>query len=203
MMTLNRTVPSLLICFMLLSFACGEEEKPPESTDGGEVVTAPERRDINLERFGVTFTVANALWDDGELIQDPVNNSDTAMLRSPETGAYLSVFCQDRGQELTVEDRDLALEDKLWELEPTFPGMTETGRETVALGGIEAVRVEFTFNVEGTPWRARDWTLVEGTTLCGVQFATPEKDWEGLMGEVDAVLKSFTMTGAEETPPVG
>jgi hypothetical protein len=192
----------LLIPVCLLPLACGEQ-KPPESTDGGPVVTnAPERRDINLDRFGVTFSVATALWDEGELIQDPANDSDTAMLRSPDTGAYLSVICQNRGKELTAEDRDLALEDKLWELEPTFPGMAEVGREPVALGGLEAVRVEFTFNVEGTPWRAWDWTLVQGTTLCGIQFAAPQKDWEGLMGEVDAVLASFDMTGTE-TPPTG
>jgi len=200
---MRKPVWFLLILVCLIPLACGEETKPPEDKDGGEVVTAPERRDINLERFGLTFSVANALWDDGELIQDPANNSDTAMLRSPETGAYLSVFCQNRGQELTVEDRDLALEDKLWELEPTFPDMTQTGREAVALADVEAVRVEFTFNVEAAPWRAWDWTLVKGQTLCGIQFAAPEKDWEGLMEEVDAVLASFVMTGMGETPPTG
>jgi hypothetical protein len=186
----------LLIPVCLIPLACGEETKPPESPDGGEVTAAAERRDINLERFGLTFTVANDLWDDGELIQDPANDSDTAMLRSPETGAYLSVFCRNQGQELTVEDRDSALEDKLWELEPTFPGMAETGREMVELAGVEAVRVEFTFNVEGAPWRCWDWTLVKGRTLCGIQFAAPEKDWKGLTGEVDAVLASFEINEA-------
>jgi hypothetical protein len=180
----------LLIPVCLIPLACGQ------------VVTAPERRDIVLERFGVTFSVANDLWDDGELKQDPANDSDTAMLRSPKTGAYLSVICQNRGQDLTVEDRDLALEDKLWELEPTFPGMTEVGREAVGLAGVEAVRVEFTFNVEGAPWRAWDWTLVKGQTLCGIQFAAPQKDWVGLMGEMDAVLASFDMTGAEVKAPL-
>jgi hypothetical protein len=194
----------LLIPACLIPLACGEETKPPESPDGGEVTTAPERRDINLERFGLTFTVANALWDSGELIQDPATGSDTAMLRSPDTGAYLSVFCRNQGKELTAEDRDLALEDKLWELEPTFPGMAEMGREPVELAGAEAVRVEFTFNVEGAPWHAWDWTLVKGQTLCGIQFAAPEKDWKGLMGEVDAVLASFEINEAPaETAPTG
>ncbi|MCX7022567.1 MAG: hypothetical protein NTW26_09920 [bacterium] len=189
-----------LVC--LIPLACGEEKAPSDGTDGGEVVTAPARRDVNLERFGVTFSVANDLWDDGELIQDPANDSDTAMLLSPKTGAYLSVFCQNRGQELTVEDRDLALEDKLWELEPSFPDMTEVGREQVDLSGIKAVRVEFTFNVEDTPWRAWDWTLVKGQTLCGIQFAASQKDWKSLMGELDAVLASFEMTGAEVKAPL-
>jgi len=179
----------LLILLYILPLACGEQ-RPPE------------RRDIVLERFGVTFSIANDLWDSGELKQDPANDSDTAMLRSPKTGAYLSVFCQNRGQDLTADDRDLALEDKLWELEPTFPGMTEVGREAVGVAGVEAVRVEFTFNVEGAPWRAWDWTLVKGRTLCGIQFAAPQKDWEGLMGEMDAVLASFDMTGAEGKTPL-
>jgi len=192
----------LLIPACLIPLACGEEQKPPESPDGGETVTAPERRDINLERFGLTFTVANALWDEGELIQDPATGSDTAMLRSPETGAYLSVFCRNQGAELTAEDRDLALEDKLWELEPTFSGMAEVGREAVELAGVEAIRVEFTFNVEGAPWRCWDWTLVKGQTLCGIQFAAPEKDWKGLMGEVDAVLTSFEIKVAHGEAPL-
>ncbi|MCK4592920.1 hypothetical protein KAU45_00360 [bacterium] len=183
----------LLLIFLLtfLPLACGEEEEPTE--DGEEVEPEPSRRDINLERFGVTFSVSNVLWDSGELIQDPVNNTDTALLRSPETGAYLSVFCQNLGRDLTPDDRDLALEDKLWELEPMFPNMTEVGRVPVELAGVGAVRVEFTFDAEGVPWRVRDWTLVKGQTLCGIQFAAPGEDWDGLLEEIEAVLDSFNM----------
>jgi len=198
---LKKLIPPLFILILiLLPLACGEEE-PVEDADAEEVEPEPARRDINLERFGVTFSVSNDLWDDGELIQDPVNNTDTALLRSPETGAYLSVFCQNLERDLTPEDRDLALEDKLWELEPMFPNMTEVSREPVELAGVETIRVEFTFDAEGVPWRARDWTLVKGRTLCGIQFAAPGEDWDGLLDEIDAVLDSFNMAvDAAEVP---
>jgi hypothetical protein len=199
---MHKLVLPLVVLMFVVPLACGEEEEPPEDADGGEVEPAPARRDINLERFGLTFSVANALWDDGELIQDPANDSDTALLRSPETGAYLSVFCQNRGEELTVEDRDLALEDKLWELEPMFPGMTEVARDLVELAGIEAVLVEFTFDADGVPWRVRDWTLVSGQTLCGIQFAAPEGDWEDFLGEIEAVLASFEVAETAAEAPL-
>ncbi len=196
----NNGLFILISLLMFLPLACGEEEEPVEDIE--EVEPEPARRDINLERFGVTFSVSNDLWDDGELIQDPANNTDTALLRSPETGAYLSVFCQNQGDELTPEDRDMALEDKLWELEPMFPNMTEVSRDLVELAGVEAVRVEFTFDAEGIPWRVRDWTLVKGQTLCGIQFAAPEEDWDGLLEEIEAVLDSFNMAVAAAEVPL-
>ena len=196
---MRKLTPLLFTLLFIIPLACGEEE--PEAVENG-VEPAPERRDINLERFGLTFTVGGDLWDSGELIQDPAQNADTALLRSPATGAYLSVLCRDTGRGLTDKDRDLALADKLWELEPSLPGMKETGRELVEVGGIEAVRVELAFAVEGAPWRAWDWTLVEGTTLCGIQFAAPEEHWAGYADELAAILSSFTLEAADEVPPL-
>jgi|GEM_PF-3470753 len=196
---LLKLLPLLLITALLFALSCDEEAvEEPVVEDGDVVVEEPERREINLERFGLNFTVANDRWDEGQLVIDPENNAEQAVLFTPDGSGLINILCQQNDEPLTAEDRDLALEDKLWEIEPQFPGFTELSRETIPLAETEAVLVEFTAQWgDGSTWRFYDYTFVRGTTLCGIQFGSAEVSFEELSGELELILASLSLAVGE------
>jgi len=188
----------LLLTTLLFTLSCDDEAE--EITVDGEdvIVEEPTRREINLERFGLTFTVANDRWDEGQLVIDPENNAEQAVLFVPDGSGFFNILCQQNDEPLTTEDRDLALEDKLWEIEPQFQGFTEISRKTIPLSETEAILVEFTaLGGDGSPWLFYDYTLVRGTTLCGIQFGSAEDSSEELSGELELILSSLSLAIGE------
>ncbi len=197
---LRKLLPLLLLAALLFSLSCDDQEAvdAPVVEDEDVIIEEPARREISLERFGLTFTVANDLWDEGQLVIDPENNAEQAVLFTPDGSGFVNVLCQQNDEPLTAEDRDLALEDKLWEMEPQFPGFAELSRETIPLAETEAVLVEFTAQgPDGVSWHFYDYTLVRGTTLCGIQFGSVEENFAELTGELDAILSSLSLVVGE------
>lgn len=85
-------------------------------------------------------------------------------------------------------------------LKQSTPGIQFTPVVDTTLAGKPAFQTDATFEVKGQPIKSSMYFIFDGDTQYQVLVQASGRNWDGLQPTFDAMLESFTITGASPSP---
>ncbi len=82
------------------------------------------------------------------------------------------------------------------QLKASTPGITITPLVDTTVAGKPAFEADVAFDVEGEPIKSTMYFIFDGSVEYQILVQSAAKNWDGLQPTFDAMLQSFTLTGA-------